>query len=400
MSFDFSCPIIVAAKRTPIGSFQGNLSPFKGIELGGWALKGLGLSDFTPDEVIMGCVLQAAQGQAPARQAAHYAGINFSTPCTTVNKVCGSGMRSLFMACDQIRLDHAKLILAGGMESMSNAPYLLDRARAGYRVGHNILIDHMYRDGLEDPYHPNEDGNYRLMGTFAEDTAERYSFHRTQQDQYVFETFNAYQKAFSEKKFQSEIVPISIVDAKGNTFLIADDEPPSRVKPEKFAALKPAFRPNGTVTAATSSSLSDGAAAIAFASLAYVQEKNLTPLARVVGYTTFAHQPELFTTAPVGVIQKLCHQVKWSLDSVDLFEVNEAFAIVPMVVMKDLDIPREKMNVHGGACVMGHPIGASGARIVVTLIHALKQRSLKRGIAAICIGGGEATALAIEMMEG
>lgn len=398
MFSDSNLPFIVAAKRTPIGSFQGTLSGFKSYELGSFALKGLGLAHHTIDEVIMGCVLQAGQGQAPARQASKLAGIADSVPCTTVNKVCGSGMRSLFMACDQIRLNQANLIFAGGMESMSQAPYLLDRARNGYKVGHGVIIDHLYRDGLEDPYHRNEDGNYRLMGAFAEDTADRYNFHRSQQDQYAFETLESYQKAQTQNAFQAEIIPLDITDFKGNLTVITQDEPPTRVKPEKFATLKPAFRANGTVTAATSSSLSDGAAALALASPPYVREQKLTPLARVMGYTTFAQQPEHFTTAPVGAIRKLCQQIGWSLDQVDLFEINEAFALVPMAVMNDLSIPRQKINIHGGACVLGHPIGASGARIVVTLVHALVQHQLKRGIATLCIGGGEATAMAIEVL--
>jgi acetyl-CoA C-acetyltransferase len=392
-----SVPVIVAAKRTPIGSFQGCLSSFKGYQLGSAVIKSLDLS-CAVDEVIMGCVLQAAQGQAPARQAAIHAGIKDSAPCTTVNKVCGSGMKAIFMGCDQIRLNQASLVIAGGMESMTNAPYLLDRARGGYRAGHGTFIDHLYRDGLEDPYHKNEDGTYRLMGEFADDTASLYNFHRTQQEQYVFETLAYYQQALAKGLFEFEMTPLEVPDNKGNVTIITQDEPPSRVKPEKFSALNPAFRAGGTVTAATSSPLSDGAAAIGLASSALASEKGLIPLAKVVGYCSYAHQPAHFTTAPVGVIKKLCNQIGWSVADVDLFEVNEAFALVSMVVMKDLGIPREKMNCHGGACVLGHPIGSSGARIVVTLVHALIQKGLKRGIAAICIGGGESTAIAVEVV--
>ena len=396
VSSNYSLPVIVAAKRTPIGNFQGGLSSFKGYQLGSAVIKSLGLSG-NIDEVIMGCVLQASQGQAPTRQAAIHGGVKDTTPCTTINKVCGSGMKAIFIGCDQIRLNQANLVIAGGMESMTNAPYLLERARGGYRAGHASFIDHLYRDGLEDPYYKNEDGSYRLMGEFAEDTASLYNFHRTQQEQYVFETLAYYQQAQAKGLFEFEITPLEIRDNKGNVTIIAQDEPPSRVKPEKFSALKPAFRAGGTVTAATSSPLSDGAAAIGLASEAAALAQGLTPLAKVVGYCSFAHQPAHFTTAPIGAIKKLCQQIGWSLADVDLFEVNEAFALVPMAVMKDLGIPRDKMNVHGGACVLGHPIGASGARVVVTLAHALIQKGLKRGIASICIGGGEATAIALEV---
>ena len=390
-------PFIIAAKRTPMGNFQGALSSFKGYQLGSAVIKSLSLSGVI-DEVIMGCVLQAAQGQAPARQAAIHAGVKDSTPCTTVNKVCGSGMKAIFMACDQIRLNQAHLVIAGGMESMTNAPYLLDRARGGYRAGHGTLIDHLYRDGLEDPYHMNEDGTYRLMGEFGEDTANLYNFNRAQQEQYVFETLAYYQQAQGQGLFNDEIISLEVRDNKGVVTMINQDEPPTRVKPEKFSALKPAFRAGGTVTAATSSPLSDGAAAMGLASQARVEAEGLVPLARVVGYCSYAHQPAHFTTAPIGAIKKLCQQTGWSLAEVDLFEVNEAFALVPMTVMKDLGIPREKMNVRGGACVLGHPIGTSGARIVVTLVHALIQTGLKRGIATICIGGGESTAIAVEVV--
>jgi acetyl-CoA C-acetyltransferase len=397
MTLNYHLPIIVAAKRTSMGCFQGNLNSFKGYQLGSAVIKSLNIPH-PIDEVIMGCVLQAAQGQAPARQASIHAGLKDSTACATVNKVCGSGMKAIFMACDQIRLNQANIIIAGGMESMSNAPYMLDRARGGYRVGHGIIIDHMYRDGLEDPYHNNEDGTRVLMGEFAEDTARLYNFHRSQQEQFVFETLERYQQAQAKRAFEFEIIPLEVKDAKGNVSVVTQDEQPSRVKTEKFSLLKPAFRVGGTVTAATSSPLSDGAAALAITSHGVAQEKGLVPLAKIVGYCSHSQQPAHFTTAPVQTIKKLCQQTGWALKDIDLFEINEAFALVPMAVMHDLGIPREKINIHGGACVLGHPIGASGARIVVTLVHALIQHGHKRGVAVICIGGGEATAIAIELV--
>ena len=413
MPHSFS-PVIVAAKRTPIGTFQGSLSSFKGHELGSITIRALNLTQEV-DEVIMGCVLSAAQGQAPARQAALHAGLKNSTSCTTINKVCGSGMKAIFTVCDQIRLHHINLAIAGGMESMTNAPYMLDRARGGYRAAHGILLDHLYRDGLEDPYHKNEKGAYRLMGEFAEETASLYNFHRHEQEQFVLESLGYYQQASSKGYFDFELFPVECTDHKGNSTVIHQDEPPTRVKPEKFSQLSAAFRKDGTVTAATSSPLSDGAAALGIASHEFALKKGLIPLAKIVGYCSYGQQPEHFTTAPIGATKKLLHQTGWTIDDIDLFEINEAFALVPMAVMKDLNIPRSKVNIHGGSCVLGHhiprskvnihggscvlghPIGTSGARIVVTLVHALIQKGCKRGIAAICIGGGEATAIALEV---
>jgi acetyl-CoA C-acetyltransferase len=355
MTLNHHLPVIVAAKRTPIGCFQGNLSSFKGYQLGSAVIKSLEIPH-PIDEVIMGCVLPASQGQAPTRQAAIQAGLKDSTACSTINKVCGSGMKAVFIACDQIRLKQANLVVAGGMESMSNTPYLLDRARSGYRIGHGIIIDHLYRDGLEDPFHNNADGSRVLMGEFAEETASAYNFERTQQEQFVVESLEHYQKAYAKGFFDFEIAPLEVKDAKGNIINVAQDEQPARVKPEKFSVLKPAFRAGGTVTAATSSPLSDGAAALAITSEGFTKEKGLFPLAKVVGYCSHSQQPAYFTTAPIQAIKKLCQQIGWALNDIDLFEINEAFAIVPMAVMHDLDIPRNKINIHGGACVLGHPI--------------------------------------------
>jgi len=387
---------IAEAKRTPIGGFQGSLAAYKGHQLGSLAISALNTKGII-DEVIMGCVLPAAQGQAPARQAALGAGLSSGVSATTVNKVCGSGMKAIMIACDQIALGQAHSVVAGGMESMSNAPYLLENARKGYRVGHGQIIDHMYRDGLEDAYHKNADGSHSLMGTFADATAKRYGFSRDDQDQFALRGFEKVQYALGFKFFQGEIIPIEIKDAKGNQTILQTDEAPDRVKPEKFSALRPAFDAGGTVTAATSSSLADGAAALWLVDGETANKQGLSPLARVVGYASYAHEPEWFTTAPIGAIKKLLDKIGWSLDQVDLFEINEAFAVVPMAAIKELSIPAEKVNIHGGACTLGHPIGASGARIVVTLIHALKQHGLKRGIASVCIGGGEATAIAVEV---
>lgn len=387
---------IVEAKRTPIANFQGSLAAYKGYQLGGIAIQALKASFV--DEVIMGCVLPAAQGQAPARRAAISAGISSSVSATTINKVCGSGMKSLMMACDQITAGNAKSIIAGGMESMSNAPYLLEKARGGYRIGHGEILDHLYKDGLEDAYHRNTDGSASLMGCFAEATAEKYDFSREDQDQFAHKGFEKTQKAIAGGLFKDEIVSIENKDSKGNISCFQEDEPPLRVKPEKFSLLKPAFKTGGTVTAATSSSLADGAAALWIANEEMVNEHSLEPLAKIVGYASYAQAPEWFTTAPIGALQKLMNQLYWKLEDVDLFEINEAFAVVPMAAIKELKIPSEKVNIHGGACTLGHPIGASGARIVVTLIHALRQHKLKRGVACICIGGGEATAIAVEIV--
>jgi len=387
---------IAAAKRTPTGSFQGILESFKGHQLGSMAIKAL-QADLPLDEVIMGCVLTAAQGQAPARQASIGAGLPLSVSCSTVNKVCGSGMKAIMFASDQIIVGHTNSIIAGGMESMTNAPYLLEKARFGYRIGHSHLIDHMYRDGLEDAYQKNSDGSRIVMGLFAETTAEKYGFTREEQDQFAQETLERALQAIEKGYFKNEIAPLEIQNSKSGSILIQDDEPPTRVRPDKFSVLKPAFKRDGTITAATSSSISDGASAVWLVGEEKLKTISVQPLARIVGYASYSHEPEYFATAPIGAIQKLILQINWKLNDVDLFEINEAFAIVPMAVRKELDIPREKINIHGGACSLGHPIGSSGSRIVVTLVHALQQHGLKRGIAAICIGGGEGAAIAIEL---
>lgn len=386
--------VIVAAKRTPIGAFQGALSSLSATELAATVLKGVlesvHLDPTHVEEVYMGCVLPAGLGQAPARQASLGAGIPNTVPCTTVNKVCGSGMKSVMLAFDQLRLGEANVIVAGGMESMSNAPYLLDKARSGYRVGHGKMLDHMFYDGLEDSYHKG-----RLMGTFAEDTAEKYNFSRQDQDDFAKESAKRAQHAIDEGWFVDEIVPVVIKSKKGEE-TISVDESPTKIDIDKISKLRPAFKEDGTVTAANSSSISDGAAAVVLMDAEYAQEKKYKPLATIKGHATFAHAPEWFTTAPVGAIQKLCEKVGWEIEDVDLFEINEAFAVVTMAAMHDHKIPAKKVNVNGGACALGHPLGASGTRLIVTLIHALKGKGLKRGIATLCLGGGEAVAVAIE----
>jgi acetyl-CoA C-acetyltransferase len=340
----------------------------------------------------MGCVLQAGQGQAPARQAALGAGLPQGVVCSTVNKMCGSGMKAVMLGHDLLLAGSADVVLAGGMESMSNAPYLLERARTGYRMGHGKVLDHMFLDGLEDAYDKG-----RLMGTFAEDCAQAYGFTREQQDAFAIASLTRAQKAIAEGRFAGEIVA---VEAKSGRDLVtvASDEQPPKARLEKIPTLKPAFREGGTVTAANASSISDGAASLLLMRLSEAEKRGLTPLARIAGHASFAQAPNLFTTAPVGSIQRLLARTGWSLNEVDLFEVNEAFAVVPMVAMRDLDISHDKLNVHGGACALGHPIGASGARVLVTLLNALTQYDLKRGVASLCIGGGEATAVAIERM--
>ncbi len=389
--------VIVSAKRTPLGAFQGALSTLNAARLGSIAIEAAlqeaTLSPTDVHEVVMGCVLSAGVGQAPARQAAIGAGLSHATPCTTVNKVCGSGMKAIMMACDQIRLDNTRILVAGGMESMTNAPYLLDRARVGYRLGHGKVVDHLLFDGLEDPYHPGQ-----VMGIFAEDTAAHFYFTRQDQDAYAIGSFHRVQEAISQGFFSKEIIPLDLVEGK-NRLQVHEDEIPARVKVDKIPHLKAAFRPQGTVTAANSSSIADGAAAVTVMSGEQAQKRGLTPLAVVRGYASHAQDPKWFTTAPIGAIEKLLHTLRWSLEGVDLFEINEAFAVVPMVAMKEMGIPEEKVNVWGGATALGHPLGASGARILVTLLHALTQRGLSKGIAAICIGGGEATAIAVERIE-
>ena len=387
---------IIDAKRTPIGAFQGQLSPYQGWQLGTEAVKAIMRPSHTPDEVIMGCVLTAGQGQAPARQATRAAFDIDSIPATTLNKVCGSGMQAIMFACNALQTGQCNVMVAGGFESMTNAPYLLTKGRSGYRMGHGSIYDHMLLDGLEDAYGIAADGTRRAMGVFADATAEKYKFTRADQEAFALTTYENYQNAEAAGLFTAERASLSFTDAKGNTTLIETDEPPTRVKPSKFDVLRPAFGKDGTVTAATSSGIADGAAALLLCT-----ENALSgakPLAKIVGFTSHATAPEWFTTAPIGAIKSLLARLEWTADNVDLFEINEAFAVVPMAVMHDLGIARSKINIHGGACTLGHPIGASGARIVVTLVHALRARGLKRGIAAACIGGGEATAIAVEML--
>lgn len=390
--------VIVSIARTPIGNLLGELKDFAAHELGSHVISAvINRAQLKPTdihEVIMGCVLPAGQGQAPARQAALAGGIPETTPCTTVNKVCGSGMKSAMFAHDLIAVGSVDIVLAGGMESMTNAPYLLNKARAGYRLGNDQIYDHMMMDGLEDAYDKG-----RPMGYFAEHCAKEYDFSRKQQDDYAISSFDRAQKAIREKLFDFEISPITKQDKKQGKIIIANDEHPFSVNPEKIPSLKPAFVKDGTVTAGNSSSIADGAAALILMRLSEAQKRGLKPLAKVVGHSSSAKKPSEFTTAPIKATRQLMEKINWSVADVDLFEVNEAFAVVVLAMMHDLKIPREKMNVHGGACALGHPIGASGARIIVTLIAALKEKNLKRGIASLCIGGGEATAIALEMIE-
>lgn len=388
--------VIVSAARTPMGGFLGDFKDVSAATLGAAAIRAaverarLGAEDV--DEAVLGCVLAAGQGQAPARQAVLGAGLARGTPCSTVNKMCGSGMKAAMMAHDAILAGSARVALAGGMESMSNAPYLLERARSGYRMGHGKVLDHMFLDGLEDAYDKG-----RLMGTFAEDCAEKYGFTRQQQDDYALASLTRAQKAMSEGRFKDEIVAVTVKSGK-ELRAISEDEQPPKAKLDKIPTLKPAFRDGGTVTAANASSISDGAAALVLMRLSEAEKRGLTPLAAIRGHSSFADAPNLFPTAPVGAVNRLMQRTGWALGDVDLFEVNEAFAVVAMAAMRDLDIPHDKLNVHGGACALGHPIGASGARVIVTLLSALKQYDLKRGVASVCIGGGEATAIAVERL--
>ena len=387
--------VIVSAARTPMGAFQGELKSFSAPELGAAAIRAaVERAKVAADqvgEVIMGCVLPAGQGQAPARQASLGAGLPLGTGCTTVNKMCGSGMKAAMLAHDILATGNADVIVAGGMESMTNAPYLLPKARAGLRMGHGQVIDHMFYDGLEDAYDKG-----RLMGSFAEDCAQKYAFTRQAQDEFAIASLKRAQKANKEGWFAWELTPIAIKAGKDEKF-IETDEQPFKANLEKIPTLKPAFRKDGTVTAANSSSISDGAAALVMMRRSTAERRGLTPLAIVAGQSTHAQEPGWFTTAPVGAIQKLFDRTGWTAKQVDLFEINEAFAVVTMASMKDHGLPHEKVNVHGGACALGHPIGASGARILVTLIGALRKYGLKRGVASLCIGGGEATAMAIEL---
>jgi acetyl-CoA C-acetyltransferase len=388
--------VIVSAVRTPMGAFQGELRSLTAPQLGAAAIHAAveraGVDASAVDQVLFGCVLPAGLGQAPARQAALKAGLSQATPCTTLNKMCGSGMQALIMGHDALRVGSAQVVVAGGMESMSNAPYLLDRARDGYRMGHGRILDHMFLDGLEDAYEPG-----RLMGTFAEDCAEAHGFSRQAQDEFALASLTRARQAIIDGSFASQIVPVQVTQGK-QAQVISDDEQPPKASPEKIARLKPAFREGGTVTAANSSSISDGAAALVLMRRSEAQARGLQPLAVIHGHAAFADAPHLFPTAPIGAIRKLVLTTGWTLEEVDLFEINEAFAVVTLVAMQALELPPDKVNVNGGACALGHPIGASGARIVVTLLAALRQRNLRRGIAAICIGGGEATAIAVECL--
>ena len=387
--------VIVSAARTPMGGFQGELKGFTAPELGGAAVRAaVERAKIRADEIeeaIMGCVLPAGQGQAPARQAALAAGLPLAVGCTTVNKMCGSGMKAAMFAHDLLKSDSVDVVVAGGMESMTNAPYLLPKARAGLRMGHSQVIDHMFYDGLEDAYDKG-----RLMGTFAEDCAAKYQFSREAQDEFAIASLRRAQKANKEGWFAWEITPIAIKAGKEQKF-VETDEQPFKANLEKIPTLRPAFRKDGTVTAANSSSISDGAAALVMMRRSSAEKRGLAPLATVVGHSTHAQEPGWFTTAPVGAIRKLLASTGWSANQVDLYEINEAFAVVTLAAMKEHGLPHDKVNVHGGACALGHPIGASGARILVTLIGALRKYGGKRGVASLCIGGGEATAMALEL---
>ncbi|WP_263262036.1 acetyl-CoA C-acyltransferase [Pseudomonas sp. RIT-PI-S] len=388
--------VIVGAARTPMGGLQGALSGLSATRLGSAAIAAAveraGVAPGAVDEVLMGCVLPAGLGQAPARQAALGAGLAKSTPCTTLNKMCGSGMQAVILGHDLLLAGSADTVVAGGMESMSNAPYLLDKARNGYRMGHGKVIDHMFLDGLEDAYTPG-----RLMGTFAEDCAASEGIDRQAQDDYAVASLERAMRAISDGSFEEEIVAVT-APAGRETRSVSQDEQPPKARPEKIPTLKPAFREGGSVTAANASSISDGAAALVLMRQSQAQARGLQPLAVIHGHAAFADEPALFPLAPVGAIKRLLTRTGWALEDVDLFEINEAFAVVALACMRRLELPHEKVNVNGGACALGHPIGASGARIVVSLLAALRQRGLKRGIAAICIGGGEATAIAIECL--
>lgn len=382
-------PIVIAsAARTPMGGFQGAFSKVTSPQLGaaaiGEAVKRAGISPEQVEEVIMGCVLPAGLGQAPARQAALGAGLPQAVPCVTVNKMCGSGMKAAMLAYDQVAAGSADYVVAGGMESMTNAPYLLEKARSGYRIGHGKIIDHMFLDGLEDAYDKG-----RLMGTFAEDTAQHYQFTRAAQDEYALASLSRALAAIQGGRFKSEIVPVGDM---------VDDEQPAKARPEKIPTLKPAFRDGGTVTAANSSSISDGGAALVITRMSQAEKTGVTPLAVLSGHASFAQAPAWFTTAPVFAMKKLLEKLGWKAGDVDLYEINEAFAVVAMAAMRELDLPHDKVNVNGGACALGHPIGCSGARIMVTLLAALKDRGMKRGVASLCIGGGEATAVGVELI--
>ena len=387
--------VILSGARTPMGAFQGELSGMTAPELGAVAIRAAveraGVAAGDVNETLMGNVLSAGLGQAPARQASIHAGIPDTVPCTTISKVCGSGMKAVMIAADQLALGHADIMVAGGMESMTNSPYLLPKARGGYRLGHGEVKDHMFLDGLEDAY------EHRLMGTYAEDAARHYQFTREAQDAYATESLKRAKRAIEDGSFKDEIVAVKVAGRKGEV-VVTIDEQPGNADPAKIPTLKPAFAKDGTVTAANSSSISDGAAALVLARADVAKAKGLKPIARIVAQASNAGEPRWFTTAPVGAIQKVMKLAKWTKDDVDLFEINEAFANVAMIAMRDLDLDHAKVNVNGGATALGHPIGASGARIIVTLLNALKARVKKRGIASLCIGGGEATAVAVELL--
>ena len=388
--------VIVSAKRTPIGAFLGALSPLSAVQLGSAAIKAAleaaTVSATDVQEVIMGCVLPANLGQAPARQAALGAGVPVAAPATTINKMCGSGLKAVMMAADQIRAGGTNIVLAGGLESMSNAPYLLPKARTGYRMGHGEIIDHMLKDGLQSPF----DG--KAMGCFADATASRYNFSRAQQDAFATESVRRAMQALQAGEFDVEVTPVTVKGRKGDT-VIARDETPGTCDVSRIPSMKPAFSKEGTVTAASSSSISDGAAALLVMSAQTASERGLKPLARILAYASHAQEPEWFTLAPVGAIRKVLTQLSWKPHDADLYEINEAFAVVTMAAMRDIDIDHARVNVNGGACALGHPIGATGARILTTLIHALRRRGGRRGIASLCIGGGEAVAVAIETLS-
>ena len=387
---------IVSAARTPLGGFQGSLSAKAGPELGAvavaQAVANAGLAPTDVDEAFMGCVLSAGAKQAPGRQAIRLAGLDDQTPCTTINKVCGSGLKTVMLAHDALALGRGKVMIAGGMESMTNAPYILPKAREGMRMGHGGVLDHIFLDGLEDAYEG------KLMGVYAEETSKHYQFTREAQDAFAIESLRRAKQASEDGLFADEIAPVTIKNRKGTT-VVSQDEQPFKADPSKIPNLRPAFAPKGTVTAANSSSISDGAAALVLMPLSEAERRGLAPLALIRGQAGHAHEPRWFTTAPVTAMNNLLDQVGWSTSDVDLYEINEAFACVTMAAMHDMNLPHEKVNVHGGACALGHPIGASGARILVTLLNAMKQRDVSKGVASLCIGGGEAVAVAVERVN-
>lgn len=389
--------VILGAARTPMGGMLGDLSSEPGHALGavaiGAAVERAGIDANAVDEVVMGNVLMAGQGQAPARQASLGADLPRGAGCTTINKMCGSGLKAVMFSHDLLVAGSNDVMVAGGMESMSNAPHLLPKGRTGIRLGQGVVYDHMMKDGLEDAYQPGT-----AMGVFAESCADKYSFTREAQDAFAIESLNRAKKATEDGSFKGEIAAVTIKTRKGDV-VVADDEQPAKGRPDKIPALRPAFKKEGSITAANASSISDGAAALVLSRESTATEKGLKPLARIVGHASFSHEPEWFTTAPVGAINKLLEKTGWSSDDVDLWEINEAFAVVTMAAMHDIGIPHDKVNIYGGACALGHPIGASGARILVTLLNALKQTGGKKGIAALCIGGGEAVAVAVELVD-